>query len=139
MPVTTVCEKMEVTAHSIKKAVVTKESDGTILYEGYVNVDLVNASDQVQTESLKECLTRVPNLNVFSSVTYRGKNGLVRRYIVELEAPTPLLNIFKAMPLVSDAIECNKDVMITMKPIEMDIPDKSNLLMPEKERNKNNH
>lgn len=98
-----------------RKRAPAKDKGEPRLYNGCLNLAVSPPFDRMQLRSIQSGLAQVPGLRILSTGGYtEGEQGMMK-YTIDLEQPTPLLEILRAMPAVGDVASQKGDVAITLK------------------------
>jgi hypothetical protein len=91
---------------------VTASGDQDELFQGSVELEIAAGAGEAETARWIAMLRKVPGLRVLS--IQNAAPGAAGRFLILNDAPTPLIGILKAMPLVHDASRQDTKVVVTL-------------------------
>lgn len=110
-------EKAEPVILSIadKRGTAIRNNEETRLFKGHLKLEIIRPFDQERLTGVPEWLVKMSGMKVTSTGCYARANRWISMYVIDLDQPMPLLEIFNAMPLVKEATEHRGSIVITLK------------------------
>jgi hypothetical protein len=98
-----------------RRSTADKYSEDSRLFNGRVKLELIRPFDQERLAGVPEWLSKLKGLKVTSTGCYARANRWITLFSIDLEYPLPLMEIFKTVPPIKEAIEDKGSIIITMK------------------------